>query len=267
MTTDQNRDQEVRSLVDRAVKAAVDPSDMFERRIRPDSDYGWPEPRPRAGLVAALEVARIAQRKAHEYAKELRSEGASWADVTDLLGIPWSSEYARVERAYELVARDAGSSYSGELRLYWRCAGPGGCGEFVTDYGPYAGHPSDVENGHADRCARKLAEVTAWDRAEAERERREKVMDEAIEKVTDSFGRETVDRVRYVQTHGGRYLGWSTSEGLAVALVLRDGERLKEYGYSTQKAALDRVTSGMRRPPGRPTAWLRLLRLAATGAG
>lgn len=265
-TPEQERRDQVRGLVDRAVKAAVPPAQMYERKITPTSDYGWPEPYPRAGLAAALEVARLAQRKAHEYAKELRAEGVTWKELVELLDIPWSPDYVQVERAYELVAGDAGSSYSSELRLYWRCGGPGGCGEYITDYGPYNGHPSDVESGHADGCRRKAAEVTRWEQEEIQRERREKVMAAADPKVTDTFGRETIDRVRYVLTHGGRWLGWSTSEGLAVALVLRDTDQLKALGYATQKAALERIFSGMGRQPGNPQAWLSLVRAAATGA-
>ena len=83
--------------------------------------------------------------------------------------------------------------------------------------------------------------------------------------ITDSFGQETVKRARYVQAHGGRYLSWSTSESLAVALVLRDAGQIKAWGYSTREAALDRILSGMGRPPQSPAAWLRLLRAAATG--
>lgn len=264
--TEQERATQVRDLVGRAVKAAVPPAQIYQRKFQPDSDYGWPEPYPRAGLAAALEVARLAQRKAHEYAKELRAEGVTWKELVKLLDIPWSPDYVQVERAYELVATDAGSSYGGDLRLYWRCGGPGGCGEHITDYGPYSGHPSDVENGHADGCRRKAAEVTRWDQEEIQRERREKIMADADAKVTDSFGRETIDRVRYVMSHGGRWLGWSTSEGLAVALVLRDKEHLQARGYSTQKAALDRIFSGMGgRHPENPEAWLRLVRAAATG--
>ena len=252
---------QVRSIVDRAVKAAVPAGQMGERKIRPESDYGWPEPRPLAGLQAALTVARIAQDQAYNFAKALRGEGTSWAAIADLLEIPWSKEYARTERAYELVAGATPGTFS-DARVYWTCGGPRGCGQYVTDNGPYNGCPVDNEDGHADGCRRLAAENEAYKRERLEREERDRVMDEAMAKVTDSFGQETVKRARYVQTHGGRYLGWSTSESLAVALVLRDTEELKAQGYPTQKAALDRVFSGA----GRPDSWLRLLRAAATGS-
>jgi hypothetical protein len=256
---------EVRGMVGRAVKAAVPAGEMVERKIRPESDYGWPEPRPLAGMRAALTVARMAQDQAYSFAKDLRADGYSWTAIADLLEIPWSDSYVRTERAYEMVAASAGSSYSGSPRLYWRCGGLGGCSEYVTDHGPYDGRPSNNETGHADGCVRLADEDAAYDREMAEREERDRVMDKAFEKVTDSFGRETVERARYVQSHGGRYLGWSTSESLAVAVVLRDAEQLKREGYSTQKAALERIFSGMGRQPASRTAWLRMVRLAATG--
>lgn len=255
---------QVRGIVDRAVKTAVPAGDMIERKTRPGSTYGCPEPRPLAGLRAALAVARMAQDQAHRFATALRGEGSTWAELADLLEVPWSEDYSCQERAYELVAGPATSTWSGS-RVYWTCAGGLGCGQHVTDLGPYNGHPVDNEDGHADGCRRLARDGAAYERDREERERRAAAMDEAMPKVTDPFGRETVKRARYVQAHGGRYLGWSTSESLAVALVLNDADQLKAEGYTTKKAALARVVSGLGRPPASPDAWLRLLRLAATG--
>lgn len=264
-STDQTSSlDEVRSIVDRAVKAAVPPEQMVERKIRPESSFGWPEPQPLAGLKAALTVARMAQGRAYTFAVALRGEGSSWSAIADLLEIPWSEEYARVERAYELVAGPGPSTYSGP-RVYWTCGGPRGCGQYVTDHGPYDGWPSDCESGHADGCQRLAAEIEAYERESVKRDDRARVMDEAMAKVTDSFGQETVKRARYVQDHGGRYLGWSTSESLAVALVLRDDDQLKAHGCSTPSAALGRVLRGLGSPPTNPGAWLHLLQAAATG--
>lgn len=258
---------QVRSVVDRAVKAAVPPGQMVERKSRPESSYGWPEPRPLAGLAAALTVVQLAQAQAYTFAKALRGEGSSWREIADLLEIPWSDEYSRVERAYELVAGPADhrrGTYA-DLRVYWTCGGPNGCGKYITDRGPYNGYPIDNEDGHADGCRRLAAEMEAWERESIEREERARVMDEAMTQVTDSFGQETVKRARYVQAHGGRYLGWSTSESLAVALILRDPEQLSANGYPTPREALRRILSGLSRPPQDPAAWLRTLRAAATG--
>jgi hypothetical protein len=254
---------QVRSVVDRAVKAAVPADQMVERKLRPESDYSWPEPRPLAGLQAALTVVRMAQDQAYAFAKALRGEGTSWREIADLLEIPWSDEYSRVERAYELVAGAAPSTFSN--RVYWTCGGPAGCGQYITDRGPYNGHPVDNEDGHTEGCRRLAAESAAYERELVKQERRAEVMDEAMAQITDQFGRESVERARYVQSHGGRYLGWPTSETLAVALILDDAEQLKAQGYATPREALRRILSGMSRSPQDPAAWLRTLRAAATG--
>ncbi|MCX5070779.1 hypothetical protein OOJ91_33585 [Micromonospora lupini] len=254
----------VRQIVDRAVKAAVPANQMTTRKIRPESDYGFPEPQPLAGLQAALSVARLAQNQAYTFAKGLRGEGSSWDEIADLLEIEWSEDYVRRERAFELVAGPV-SSYSYDRYVFFTCGGPRGCGERITDRGPYNGYPSDNEDGHTEGCRRLAAEVEAYRRKQDELDRRAEVMDEALPLVTDTFGKETVRRVRYVQSHGGRYQGWSTSETLAVALVLRDDERLGEVGYSDHEEALRRIMSGMSTPPRDPAGWLATVRAAATG--
>lgn len=260
---------EMRGLVDRAVKAAVPPDQMVERKVRPESEYGWPEPRPLAGLQAALTVVRMAQDQAYRFAKALRGEGASWTQIADLLEIPWSEDYVRRDRAYELVAGPASANSRDRPRVYWTCGGAEGCGKDIIDYGPYDGHPADTESGH-ENCRRYAAEIEAYRLYLDDLDRRSQVMDEAMDKVTDEFGRETVNRARYVQSHGGRYLGWSTSETLAVALVLNDDDELKRHGYTTRGSALARVlnrSAVVAAQLAADHAWLKLLRAAATGEG
>jgi hypothetical protein len=253
-----------RQLVDRAVKAATAPADMVERRVRPESEYTWSEPAARAGFEAAQAVIGLAERIRAKYVIELRGEGVSWEEITDLLKVEWSSEYVRAERAFDMVADAPPSRFDGP-RVYWTCGGPLGCGQYVTDKGPYESYPADNEHGHAEGCRRLAAEIQAHEQEQAERERRADVMDEALARLTDSFGKDTVARARYVQSHGGRYQGWSTSETLAVALVLRDDERLGETGYSTRQEAMRRILSGMSNPPSDPAGWLATVRAAATG--
>jgi hypothetical protein len=254
----------VRDWVDRAVTAAVPASQMTTRKIRPESDYGFPEPRPLAGLQAALTVARLATDQAYKFAKGLRGEGSSWAEIADLLEIGWSEDYRQEERAFELVAGPEGS-YSYDRYVFFTCGGFQGCGQRITDRGPYNGHPVDNEDGHAEGCRRLAAEVEAYRLKQDELEHRAEVMDAALPRVTDTFGKETVQRARYVQSHGGRWLGWSTSEALAVALVLRDDEQLAAHGYPTREEAMRRILSGMSTPPSDPAGWLATIRAAATG--
>jgi hypothetical protein len=262
-TTTQPPADLVRSIVDKAVRAATPPDQMLDRRIRPESEYSWPEPTPLAGLRAALTVVRLAQQQAYKFVLGLRGEGTSWREVADLLDIPWSDEYSRAERAYELVLgpdpEESSAFYT--RNLYWHCGGPLGCGKYITDRGPYNGHPQDNEDGHAEDCRRLVAEGQAYERERDEREEQARVMDEAMDRLTDdAFGRETAKRARYVLAHGGQYRGWSTGETLAVALVLRDDAMLKKHGYSTRRAAVSRVN-----PPGNPSTWLATVRAAATG--
>lgn len=259
MTTTTTPEQ-LRGLVRQAVQTAVPETEKIP--AGPGLPASWGEPQPLAGLRAAQAVIGLAQDLMYRYARDLRGEGRSWVELADLLEVPWSAEYRRVERAYELVAGITPTTFS-SARVYWTCGGPGGCGEYVTDRGPYERHPDDNEDGHAPGCSRHAAEVEAYLREQAEIEARAEVMDEAMAKVTDPFGQETVKNARYVLSHGGRYLGWSTSETLAVALVLQDDGQLKAQGYSTQKAALGRVLNRPSKPA--DLAWLRLLRAAATG--
>src|SRR5574343_979748 len=118
---------EVRTLVERAVKAAVPPDGMVQKKIRPESEITWPSPAPLAGLRAAQEVIRLANEALHRFALDLRGEGQSWEQVADLMGIPWSSEYVQRERAYELVlGPDPEGTRWHPSNLYWTCAGPDG---------------------------------------------------------------------------------------------------------------------------------------------
>lgn len=248
----------VAALVDRAIQAATPPGQHVERKLRPESEYGWMEPTPLAGLRAALAVVEAAQQQAYKFARGLRGEGTPWREIADLLQVPWSDEYARPERAYELVLGpdpDGGSRFHARS-VYWRCGGPLGCGQYITDRGPYDGYPGNNESGHADGCRRLAAEVEAHEREAERQEERDRVADEAMKQLEgDSFGKETVRRARWVLAHGGQYQGWSTSEALAVALVLHHDDRLD--GYSSRRAAAERV--------GRSPDWLATVRAAATG--
>lgn len=256
-----------RDLVDRAIRAAVAPGNLVEKPLFPGAQTITTRPTPLAGLQAALKVANLAQDKAHKFAVDLRGDGKSWLEVADLLEIPWSEEYSRKERAYELVGgavQHRRGAYA-EPRVYWYCGGPLGCAEFITDRGPYNGAPANNEDGHANGCRRLAAETAAHDKWLEEQDHRTEIMYRSGPLVTDPFGKETVKRVQYVQQHGGRYLGWSTSETLAVALVLGDDERLAEHGYSTKRTALERIMNGMSGAPANPTKWLATVRAAATG--
>lgn len=254
----------IKRLVDQAVRAAVAPDDIVERPAFPGALSTWPEPVPMAGFTAARQVVALAEQQVHKYALQLRGEGKSWRELADLMEIPWSDEYSRPERAFELVAGpDDGSAWSRGPTVFWYCGGPLGCGAHVTDRGPYNGYPTDDVDGHAADCHRLETEINAYEREQHDRERRGAVMDEAYAKLAvNSVERATADRARYVQAHGGRYLGWSTSESLAVALVLNDTDALARHHHD-RATAIQRVGVGWMGPD--PEAWLALIRAAATG--
>jgi hypothetical protein len=270
VSTEQNTESaeraelQARQLVERAVRAVVAPTETVERRIRPDSDYSWSEPSPLAGFRAAQQVKRLAEAQVYKYAVQLRAEGiASWRQLADMLAIPYDDGYSRAERAFELMAHGA-DSFTGP-RVSWTCGGLLGCGQYVTDRGPYNGWPADNEDGHAEGCRRLATETEAYEHESEERDRRDRIMDEAYEQLASGFARQTADRARWVVTHGGQYRGWSTSECLAVALVLDDAETLHRHGYPQRSEAIARVVGGMGNPPRNVTAWLELIRAAATG--
>jgi len=76
-----------------------------------------------------------------------------------------------------------------------------------------------------------------------------------------SFAADIVRRCQLARRrHGGHpSRAWSTSQRLAVALVLRDWEHVAEMGYTARDAG-ERVTGGMSRPPRDFGAWLDRIR-------
>lgn len=76
-----------------------------------------------------------------------------------------------------------------------------------------------------------------------------------------AFGRDILDRARWCLAHNeGHPRGvWSTSERLAVALVLDDTDHLTEMGYTVEEAQR-RVADGMFYPPANLDAWFAQLR-------
>ncbi len=244
---------EARQHVDRAIRAAV------------GAYAGWENLDPATGLNGGLAVIRLAERRTYEYAVRLRGEGTTWAEIADLLGVPYSDSYARLEHTYELVRGpipdDAGPW--DQHNLYWKCGGPDGCGAYITDRGPYESHPADNESGHADTCRRAAAEAEAHRLASEERDRRGRVIQEAFDALTHPGDRVTVERCWATLRRGGEISGkWSLSEQLAVALVLGDDDFLRRTAYKTRADAIHRTFACT---PGQARARLAAMRAAATG--
>lgn len=248
-------------FVDSAIRAAVPAAGLVKRSVRPESMFTWDEPTPQAGLRAALAVARIAESRAHRFAVALRGEGLSWVHIADLFKVPYSDDYSRRERVFEMVT-DPPSGAFDRRRVFWKCGGPQGCGEHIADSGPYEPHPSDNESGHATSCGRAAAEIVKYERESAERDRRDQVRNEAFAKLTDPFDRETVNRCWWTIRHGGEINGaLSTTQKLAVAVVLRDNDYLKAVSYTRAEA----IRHAYNATPDQVRRRLALLRAAATG--
>ncbi|MBC3190928.1 hypothetical protein H7X46_07615 [Pseudonocardia sp. C8] len=112
---------------------------------------------PLAGLRAAVLSRWVAAGQVRDYALDARGAGRSWAEVASVLG--FDDHDAPGVVAFEHVAERGGRTGPRWDRVWWRCAS---CGQRVADTGPYSSHPSEVETGHAETCARHAADVAAW---------------------------------------------------------------------------------------------------------
>lgn len=132
---------------------------LVQRPISPRVDIPkWGPADYTAGIKAARRVEGFARRLVREYADYARGAGTPWRDLAGPLGIePDEDGYLdRAEEAFKAIAPEPLRPFD-PLWTGWRCVS---CGESIVDRGPY-GHPSDNERGHAEDCARHLAEIAA----------------------------------------------------------------------------------------------------------
>lgn len=108
-------------------------------------------------IAAARSIAAAARGTFYDYARKARSDGYSWLDLADPLGVSKDSEDPALD-AFELVAPEP-YSWHDPRRVVWTCAS---CGKSINDRGPRNEHPDDEETGHADNCERHALEVAAW---------------------------------------------------------------------------------------------------------
>ncbi len=144
--------------VDRAVAELVEraegPAGFAQVPPYRGASYTRKMPRPVPALRAALLVRHVAQGKAQDAIRAARAAGTSWAELADTLGVDGGEAAYRVA-----VGPDDGWAWYQRQDVYWRCSA---CAELVTDSGPYEAHPANNETGHADGCARHLAEIAAY---------------------------------------------------------------------------------------------------------
>ncbi|WP_308816404.1 hypothetical protein [Pseudonocardia alni] len=113
---------------------------------------------PLEGLRAAVTIRRIVVGQECQYACDARAAGWSWAEIGRVLGFDDAEEPDLA--GFEHVVARGGRRRPYRDSVSWRCSS---CGSRVTDTGPYGSHPTDVEHGHADGCARHRADITAWE--------------------------------------------------------------------------------------------------------
>jgi hypothetical protein len=132
-----------------------------DRPISVRADYGtMHDAEPLAGVRAALAVQRAGANLVQDYIRNARSDGASWEQVGQALGLEADRDSGRSlgEEAYTYSAGRP-TAWGHNPTVGFSCAS---CKQFITDRGPYESHPSDNEQGHAGNCARFGAEVATW---------------------------------------------------------------------------------------------------------
>lgn len=145
-------------VVDNLVKSAPgDDAKFYKKPAYPGASHMVSEPMP----LAALRTARLLEGNARQMkvdaAIAARGAGASWMTIAEYLGLTDRDDEfddPAVE-AFLQIAPKPSMRYDTVL-VRWTCTS---CGQRVTDTGPYASHPADVEQGHADGCARFEADV------------------------------------------------------------------------------------------------------------
>jgi hypothetical protein len=128
-------------------------------RDRPGLGMPLTEPEPMAALQASAVVGHALRQITCEYVRRAREDGHSWPGIGAALGLDRASgdDLSAAEAAYDQVA---GEPTFRTRSFAWTCPA---CHGTVIDRGPEAGHPQDCEEGHADRCPRLAAAITAWD--------------------------------------------------------------------------------------------------------
>jgi hypothetical protein len=113
------------------------------------------------GLLAARQLELAARSAAGHYIRAARAGRMPWQEIGGWLGLGPAAAADGVT-----VAEAAFSFATGptdpwdEPLVWWTCRA---CGRHITDRGPGAGHPADMEHGHGDGCVQFAVTVAAWD--------------------------------------------------------------------------------------------------------
>jgi len=102
-----------------------------------------------------------AARICRERAERARADGITWEQIGEALGPSLGSD-GRSGHDLGVAAFEHLTGERGRWRqasFWFRCAS---CGEYISDRGPFEGHPEDNERGHAEGCVRLAADIAAW---------------------------------------------------------------------------------------------------------
>jgi hypothetical protein len=155
--------QGTEQLVRQALTVKHGPHALIEAPISPQITLTHTVPQDyRQGIEQARSVEMQARALVHNYARKARGEGVPWSDLAGPLGIVLDpdEDYGvdPAARAFEEIAGRPSQRFD-PLHVYWTCTA---CGAHVDDRGPYNGHPSDDEHGHAETCTRLAADIAAY---------------------------------------------------------------------------------------------------------
>lgn len=114
-------------------------------------------------VTAGFKVAWAAEAQARQAVALARAQGHTWQQVAGVLQMAGVLEEHVDDPAVAafLWAAPQPSLQFHELRATWRCST---CDQWVHDYGPRPGDPTDREFGHAPDCGRRVTEVAQWRR-------------------------------------------------------------------------------------------------------
>lgn len=149
----------VQTTVHQLLRAQHGRDAVIERPISPRMSTPMPAPADwPQGIATARRVADSARTMMVEYARKARGDGYAWRDLAEPLGVDGGGSDPAVA-AFELVAPEPYMPFD-RRSTYWTCMS---CEQHVTDCGPYEGHPTDNETGHADGCARHHRESMEYE--------------------------------------------------------------------------------------------------------
>lgn len=160
---------DIRAAIDRAVTryATATGHELHDRPAWPGALTTYQYADPATGIRAATIARNSADRVRDDYVRQARQDGITWQAIGQALDLDQGDN---PKAGYELAAA-AFETVTGEPDIFrqptlgWRCPS---CTKTVTDHGPYEGHPSDNERGHADDCQRLAADIAAHNRRMAD---------------------------------------------------------------------------------------------------